>query len=253
MPKKTPNQKTAKTPAHVAVIMDGNGRWAARRGLPRVMGHRQGAQAVRRVIEAAADLGVQYITLFGFSSENWGRPAPEVQELMGLLRTYLRSNTAELHENDIRMKVIGDRRAFDPDIVALIENAERLTADNTRLTVIIALNYGGRLDIAQAVHRLTADWFVAGRKPDLKEVEERFAGFLMTAGIPDPDILIRTSGEQRISNFLLWQCAYTELVFTETLWPDFDREDLEAALVEYGRRDRRFGALSHSQTTTAKT
>lgn len=232
------------TPRHVAIIMDGNGRWASGRGLPRTAGHRQGAEAARKVTKAAAELGIRYLTLFGFSSENWSRPESEIRDLMNLLRYYLRAETAELHKNGARLRVIGDRKAFDEDIVKLIENAEALTAANTGITVIIALNYGGRNDILNAVLRLHNE--NPGRALDMKALEAAFPGFLMTVGIPDPDLMIRTSGEQRISNFLLWQCAYTELVFTQTLWPDFSKEDLQAALAEYAGRERRFGALKQA-------
>jgi undecaprenyl diphosphate synthase len=221
-------------PAHVAIIMDGNGRWAKARGLPRIAGHRRGAESVRRAITAAADLGISYLTLFGFSSENWKRPSDEIKDLMGLLRHYLRGEIAELHKQGVRMLVIGDRARLAPDIVTLIDNAEKLTRDNKRLTLIIALSYGGRDDIA------------AGRL-QAKDIDEaRLTSSLFTAGIPDPDLLIRTSGEQRISNFLLWQSAYTELVFTDTLWPDFGRADLEKAISDYHGRERRYGASAGS-------
>ena len=226
-------------PKHVAIIMDGNGRWAQRRGLPRTVGHKQGAEAVRRVVRAAADLGIEYVTLFGFSSENWSRPESEVDDLMKLLRHYLRSETAELHKNGARLKVIGDRSRFDDDIVDLIDNAEALTAENEKITLVIALNYGGRDDILRAAYQARGD--------DFDAFAASFESGLSTAGIPDPDILVRTSGEQRISNFLLWQCAYAELVFTDTLWPDFGHQDLEAALEEYAGRERRFGGLKQAE------
>ncbi len=229
-------------PKHVAIIMDGNGRWAKQRGLPRVLGHKQGAEAARNVVTAAAELGIEYLTLFGFSSENWKRPEDEVFELMKLLRYYLRSETAELHKNGARLKVIGDRAGLDADIVQLIENAESLTALNEKITLVIALNYGGRNEIMNAAYRMAKEFAARGMEPTLKGVEKNFPDYLMTAGIPDPDLLIRTSGEQRISNFLLWQCAYAEMVFIDTLWPDFSKQDLEAALAEYGARERRFGA-----------
>ncbi|MCC6597380.1 MAG: isoprenyl transferase [Alphaproteobacteria bacterium] len=229
---------------HVAIIMDGNGRWAAKRTLPRTAGHKQGAEAARKVTKAAAELGIRYLTLFGFSSENWNRPESEIRDLMNLLRYYLRAETAELHKNGARLRVIGDRRAFDPDILKLIENAETLTEDNAGITVIIALNYGGRNDILSAVQRLHHAHL--GQKLDMETIEAQFPGFLMTAGIPEPDLMIRTSGEIRISNFLLWQCAYTEFIFTQTLWPDFSKDDLRAALEEFSARDRRFGALKQS-------
>ena len=227
-------------PAHVAIIMDGNGRWAKARGLPRIAGHRRGAEAVRRTIVAATELGIAYLTLFGFSSENWKRPTGEIDELMALLRVYLRGEIAELHRNGVRVRIIGDRARLAPDIVTLILNAEELTRNNTGLTLIVALSYGGRHDIVQAAQRLAAG-AVAGRlKPEAID-ESRFGGYLFTAGIPDADLLIRTSGEQRISNFLLWQTAYTELVFVDTLWPDFGGSDLEKAVREFHGRDRRYG------------
>lgn len=228
-------------PKHVAVIMDGNGRWAKARGLPRTAGHKQGAEAAREVVENAAELGIEYITLFGFSAENWSRPKGEVKDLMNLLRFYLRSETAELHKRGARLRVIGDRAGLDNDIVKLIENAEALTKDNESITAVIALNYGGRQDILHAVKRLHDAHL--GEELAFETIEAQFPGFLMTQGIPDPDLMIRTSGETRISNFLLWQCAYTEFVFTDTLWPDFGREELEAAVIEFGARDRRFGAV----------
>jgi undecaprenyl diphosphate synthase len=227
--------------------MDGNGRWAAGRGLPRTAGHKQGIESVRRVVKVAAELKIEYLTLFGFSSENWNRPAEEVGELMRLLRFYLRSETAELHKNGVQLKVIGDRSAFDEDIVQLIENAESLTALNDKITLVIALNYGGRNEILNAAYRMAHDFAVRGIDPSFGQVEKNFSNYLMTTGVPDPDVLIRTSGEQRISNFLLWQCAYTEMIFTPTLWPDFDKQDLEAALAEYAGRDRRFGALTQAK------
>ena len=237
-----------KIPKHVAVIMDGNGRWAAGRGLPRTAGHKQGAEAARRIVTAAGELGVEYLTLFGFSSENWVRPQAEIKDLMNLLRYYLRSETAELHKNGARLRVIGDRMGLDADIVRLIEHAEKLTEDNTKITVVMALNYGGRNDILHAVHRLHLAH--VGQKLEFETIEAQFPGFLMTEGIPDPDLLIRTSGEQRISNFLLWQCAYSEFVFTDTHWPDFDKSDLEDAIAQYAGRDRRYGGVKTSQENT---
>lgn len=227
-------------PAHVAIIMDGNGRWAKMRHLPRVAGHRRGAEAVRRTLVAAVDLGIRYLTLFGFSSENWKRPAGEIDDLMGLLRHYLRGEIAELHQNGVRLRVIGDRTKLPPDIVTLIVNAEDLTAGNDRLNLAIALSYGGRAEIACAARRI-AEAVAAGRLQPAAVDEACFASHLLTDGMPDPDLLIRTSGEQRISNFLLWQAAYAELVFTSKLWPDFDKSDLEEALREYHGRERRYG------------
>ena len=231
---------------HVAIIMDGNGRWAQSRGLPRIAGHRRGAEAVRRTVAAAGELGIPYLTLFGFSSENWNRPLTEVDDLMSLLRHFLRGEIAELHRNRVRLRVIGDRRRLAPDIVAMIENAQALTHDNDGLNLTVALSYGGRAEIAAAVRALAAkaaDGTLAVEAID----EDTIACHLFTADLPDPDLLIRTCGEQRISNFLLWQCAYAELVFTKTLWPDFGRSDLEQAIADYGCRERRYGARAGSR------
>ncbi len=228
-------------PRHVAIIMDGNGRWAKARGLPRVAGHRRGADAVRRTLVAAGELGIPYLTLFGFSSENWKRPPDEVDSLMGLLRHYLRSEIAELHSHGVRLRVIGDRARFAADIAAMIRNAEALTSDNDRINLTIALSYGGRAEIVAAARAIAAE--VMEGKLMLDGVDEAAIGkHLFTSELPEPDLLIRTSGEQRISNFLLWQCAYAELVFTKTLWPDFGRADLEQAVADYGGRERRYGA-----------
>ena len=234
-------------PQHVAIIMDGNGRWAHKRGLPRSIGHKKGAESAKTIVKHAANCGIKYLTLFGFSSENWNRPEDEIQELMKLLRHYLRSQTAEFHNNNARLSVIGDREAFDSDIIELIENAENLTKDNDGIHVIIALNYGGRNDIAQATQSMIKKSIEEGNVPSIKEIQQNFVQNLLTRDIPDPDLLIRTSGEQRISNFLLWQCAYTEMVFSPTLWPDFDESDLNDALDEYASRDRRFGAVKISE------
>jgi undecaprenyl diphosphate synthase len=230
-------------PIHVAIIMDGNGRWARARGLPRVAGHRRGAESVRRAITAAAELGIRYLTLFGFSSENWKRPSAEVDDLMGLLRHYLRGEIAELHKNGVRLRVIGDRTKLAPDIVTLIDNAEAMTRDNAGLTLIVALSYGSRAELtaaARAIAQSVRDGRLSSDAIDEALVERH----LTTAGIPDPDLLIRTSGEKRLSNFLLWQSAYTELVFMDTLWPDFTKQDLEEAIREFQRRERRYGASS---------
>jgi undecaprenyl diphosphate synthase len=228
-------------PVHVAIIMDGNGRWAAAHGLPRTSGHRQGAEAVRRAVEASIELGIGHLTLFGFSSENWKRPESEIRDLMSLLERYLRSEIAELHKNNVRLRIIGDRTVFAPDVAKLMSEGEALTRANNRLSLTIALNYGGRADIVQAVRR-AAEEVRLGRLDPSDITEERFAGWLLTEGLPDPDLLIRTSGEQRISNFLLWQSAYTEFVFLDILWPDFSKRDLESAITEFGRRERRYGA-----------
>ncbi|MBV9858868.1 MAG: isoprenyl transferase [Alphaproteobacteria bacterium] len=228
-------------PRHVAIIMDGNGRWAQARGLPRIQGHRRGADAVRRTVAAAAEIGLPYLTLFGFSSENWNRPSGEVDDLMTLLRHYLRGEIAELHKNGVRLRVIGERARLSPDIRTLIANAEGLTNENTGITLTVALSYGGRAEIAAAMRSIAAKAVAGLLAPD--DIDEAvIAGHLFTADIPDPDLVIRTSGEQRISNFLLWQCAYAELVFTKTLWPDFARHDLEQAIAEYCGRERRYGA-----------
>jgi undecaprenyl diphosphate synthase len=233
-------------PRHVAIIMDGNGRWAQARGLPRVAGHRQGADAVRRTLIAAGELGIPYLTMFGFSSENWKRPPDEVDSLMGLLRHYLRSEIAELHRNGVRLRVIGELDRLAADIAAMIRNAEALTQDNDRMNLTIALSYGGRAEIVAAARAIAAE--VMDGKLALDRIDEAAVGrHLFTSELPEPDLLIRTSGEQRISNFLLWQCAYAELVFTKTLWPDFGRADLEQAVADYGGRERRYGASISSR------
>ena len=228
-------------PAHVAIIMDGNGRWAKAHGLPRIAGHRRGAEAVRRTVTAAGEFGIAYLTLFGFSSENWKRPIGEVDDLMGLLRHYLRGEIAELHSKGVRLRVIGERARLPPDIVTLIGNAEGLTAENVGLRLTVALSYGGRAEIVRAARAIARD-VAAGRLAADAVDEAEFARHLLTTDIPDPDLVIRTSGEQRISNFLLWQTAYSELVFTQTLWPDFGKADLEKALRDYHGRERRYGA-----------
>jgi len=227
-------------PVHVAIIMDGNGRWAKLRGLPRTAGHRRGVEAVRETVKAAVDLGIGYLTLYGFSSENWNRPPPEVDDLMGLLRFYLRSEIAELHRQGVRLRSIGDRARLAPDIVRLIEEAEERTRANVKLNLTIALSYGGRNEILRAVQMIAAD-VAAGRLAASAVDEAALERRLFTLGLPDPDLVIRTSGEQRISNFLLWQSAYSELVFDDCLWPDFGRENLRRAVEEYQRRERRYG------------
>jgi undecaprenyl diphosphate synthase len=221
--------------------MDGNGRWARARGLPRIAGHRSGAEAARRTVAAAAELGIPYLTLFGFSSENWKRPSTEIHDLMALLRHYLRGEIEELQRNGVRLKVIGQIAQLAPDIISMIKHAEAATRDNPRITLTIALSYGGRAEIVAAVRSIAAQ--VAFGKLDPEAVDEEcIARHLFTADIPDPDLLIRTSGEQRISNFLLWQCAYSELVFTKTLWPDFSKHDLDQAIADFCGRERRYGA-----------
>jgi undecaprenyl diphosphate synthase len=233
-------------PGHVAIIMDGNGRWATARGLSRTEGHRKGAEAARAAVEAAKDFGVSFVTLFAFSSENWNRPADEVADLMGLLGYYLKKETAELHKTGARLLVIGDRGRLPIDIVKLIENAESLTRNNSKITVVLALSYGGRQDILFAAREL-ARKARAGEIDPEKMDEDSFSHYLMTDGIPDPDLMIRTSGESRISNFLMWQLAYAELYFTDTLWPDFSKKEMEKAIAFYNSRDRRYGGISQSQ------
>ena len=226
-------------PRHVAIIMDGNGRWARARLLPRIAGHRRGVEAVRATVENCAKRGVEYLTLFAFSSENWRRPAEEVALLMQLFQAALTSEVERLHRNGIRLKVVGDTRRFDAKIRALIEQGERLTARNDRLTLTIAANYGGRWDLLQAMNRFLKE------HPTREALDEQsLAPYLAMSYAPEPDLFIRTGGEQRISNFLLWQLAYTELYFTETLWPDFDEAALDQAIASYRARERRFGRTS---------
>ena len=229
-------------PRHVAIIMDGNGRWAKARGLPRVAGHRRGADAVKRVVRGAGELGIPCLTLFAFSTENWTRPADEVSDLMDLLRHYLRHELEELRKNGAKLRVVGNRDGLAADIVRDIADAEAVTRANTRIDVNICINYGARDEILRATRRLAAQ-VAAGELSADRIDEARFERELLTAGIPDPDLLIRTSGEQRISNFLLWQAAYAELVFVDTLWPDFGKEHLEQAIAEFRKRERRYGGV----------
>lgn len=230
-------------PRHVAIIMDGNRRWAARRHLPRQLGHRQGVEAVRVITRAAGEMGIRYLTLYGFSSENWNRPADEVSDLMGLLKLFIRRDLAELHQNGIQVRIIGGREDLEADIVSLIEEAETLTRANDRLKLTIAFNYGGQNEITSAVRRIARE-VKAGRIDPEAITQEMVSAHLDTAGVPDPDLIIRTSGEKRLSNFLLWQSAYAELVFTDVLWPDFTPERLKESIAEYNLRDRRFGAVA---------
>jgi len=228
-------------PRHIAVIMDGNGRWAKRRHLPRFAGHKRGVEAVRGTVQACAERGVKFLTLFAFSSENWRRPAEEVALLMQLFHLALTSEVEKLHRNGIRLRVVGDLARFDERMRALIAQAERTTAGNTRLTLTVAANYGGRWDILQALGRLLREHPEAAHAP----IEEaQIAPYLTMSYAPEPDLFVRTGGEQRVSNFLLWQLAYTELYFTQTLWPDFDAAALDAAIASYARRERRFGRTS---------
>jgi undecaprenyl diphosphate synthase len=230
-------------PRHVAIIMDGNGRWAKARGLPRSAGHTRGAEAVRATIKGAQALGISYLTLYGFSLENWKRPLGEINDLMSLLRLYLRKEIGELASNGVRIKFIGDRTRLAPDIVKLMDDAEARTESNTSLYVVVAMSYGSRQEITAAARGL-AEQVAAGALSPADIDESMLESRLFTAGVPDPDLVIRTSGEKRISNFLLWQLAYAELVFLDTLWPDFGREELEKAVREFHRRERRYGATA---------
>jgi undecaprenyl diphosphate synthase len=230
-------------PAHVAIIMDGNGRWAQMRGLPRAEGHRKGLEALRRTVHNAADLGIRYLTVFSFSTENWRRPPTEVSFLMGLMKRFVEKDLAELHAANVRVRIIGNRENIGPDIRQLIEHAEEVTRDNQRMVLLIAFNYGSRDEltrVAQALARDVAAGVIAPAAVDERAIADR----LDTAGLPEPDLVIRTSGESRISNFLLWQAAYAEFVFTPVLWPDFDKRALEDALVAYSGRERKFGGLT---------
>jgi undecaprenyl diphosphate synthase len=230
-------------PRHVAIIMDGNGRWAAARSLPRAEGHRRGVEALRKTVRAAGEIGIEYLTIFSFSSENWSRPASEIRDLMGLLRRFIRNDLAELHQNGVKVRVIGERNDLDPDIRRLLEEAEELTRDNQNLTLVVAFNYGGRQEIARAAARIASD-VAAGKIAPEAITADLITSRLDAPDIPDPDLLIRTSGEQRLSNFLLWQSAYSELVFVPIYWPDFDRAALEEAVAVYRQRERRFGGLA---------
>jgi undecaprenyl diphosphate synthase len=238
-----PDNLTERAPAHVAIIMDGNGRWAARRGLPRIEGHRRGVEAVRRAVRSATELGIRYLTIYSFSTENWRRPAQEVADLMGLLKRFIRHDLAELHANNIRVRIIGDRQVLTADIRALLQEAEDLTKDNGGLTLVVAFNYGGRQEIVRAVRALARqvrDGLLDPETIDAGMIERA----LDTDGIPDPDLVIRTSGEQRLSNFLPWQSAYSEFVFLPDFWPDFDLATFKAAVDQYVGRERRFGGLN---------
>lgn len=232
--------KVADVPRHIAIIMDGNGRWAKRRFMPRVAGHKRGVETVRAMVRACIARGVEYLTLFAFSSENWRRPADEVSFLMNLFISALQGEIGKLHANGVRLKVVGDLAAFEPRLVALIREGEAKTANNSRLTLTIAANYGGRWDILQAMNHLA----LAHPEKSGSFGEADLAPHLMMAYAPEPDLFIRTGGEQRISNFLLWQLAYSEFHFTEILWPDFDDAALDAAIISYRRRERRFGRTS---------
>ena len=229
-------------PRHVAIIMDGNGRWAARRGLPRSAGHKAGVDALRRAVKAAADFGIEYLTIYSFSSENWSRPAAEVSFLLDLLRRFIRQDVAELHHSGVKIKIVGSRDDLEPGIVSLLDDAERLTKENSKLNLVVAFNYGSRQEISCAMSAI-ARKIESGEISTADISPELISQNLDTAGIPDPDLLIRTGGEQRISNFLLWQCAYTEFVFVDEFWPDFTSEIFARALAEFRLRDRRFGGI----------
>lgn len=237
-------------PRHIAIVMDGNGRWARRRFLPRTAGHREGAKTVRQIVKACGERGIEVLTLFAFSSENWRRPRPEVEVLMNLFLTTLRREIRRLHAANVRMRFIGDRSAFSPVLQDYIAQAEQRTVANTGLNLVIAANYGGRWDIAQACRRV-AEEAAAGRLPPNDVNVDLVHQYTSLADLPEPDLFIRTGGEQRISNFLLWQLAYTELYFTDRLWPDFDVEDLDAACAAFASRQRRFGQTSEQVTGVA--
>jgi undecaprenyl diphosphate synthase len=230
-------------PRHVAIIMDGNGRWAAARGLPRIEGHRRGVEALRKTVRAAGELGISVLTIFSFSSENWSRPQSEIRDLLALLRRFIRNDLAELHKSNVRVRVIGEREDLPADIRGLLEEAEDLTKHNDGLMLVVAFNYGARQEIARAARRLAVE-VREGRLSADDITPELLARHLDQPHLPDPDVIIRTSGEQRLSNFLLWQAAYSELVFLPIYWPDFDRTALESAIAEYRRRERRFGGLT---------
>jgi undecaprenyl diphosphate synthase len=241
-PPTAPTRERGRIPRHVAIIMDGNGRWAKNRLLPREAGHVKGISSVRKVVRAARALNLQYLTLYAFSTENWRRPESEVRHLMGLFRRYCRADIEKLHAHNVRVRFIGARTGIAPDIAALIESAESLTANNTALNLSFAFNYGSREELAEAARRLASA--AANGEIDPESITPAMLGNAMqSAGIPDADLVIRSGGERRLSNFLLWQAAYAELVFTDKLWPDFDAADLEAALAEFARRERRFGGV----------
>ena len=234
-------------PRHIAIIMDGNGRWAKQRGLPRAAGHRMGVEAVRRTVRAAIECGIPYLTIYSFSSENWSRPAAEVDDLMGLIKRFIKRDLAELHRNGVRILVIGERDNVDPELMAMIDDGRALTANNTALTLIVAFNYGSRAEIARAARRLAARAVAGEIRPEDIDTAA-IDGEVDTRDVPDPDLLVRTSGELRLSNFLLWQAAYSEFVFLDCFWPDFGREQLEQAIGQYRSRERRFGGILQRPT-----
>ncbi len=240
-------ENTMRIPEHVAMILDGNGRWAKKRGLPRQMGHKKGCETLEQVVEDAARIGIRYLTVYGFSTENWKRPEAEVGALMQLFRFYAKRLLKIAKEHDVRVKMIGERNRFAPDLIAAINSLEEETKDAKGMTFIIAVNYGGRDEITRAVRRVMEDAKAGKLSPE--EMDETvFSSYLDTAGIPDPDLLIRTSGELRFSNYLLWQLAYTELYVTDCLWPDFNKEELLKAIETFNGRDRRYGGVSQKET-----
>ena len=230
-------------PRHVAIIMDGNGRWAEQRGLPRSYGHKKGVETVREIVRLSGELGIEYLTLFSFSSENWSRPQSEITELFSLLRKFIRRDLAELHENAVRIQVIGARERVPEDVLKLLDEAVGLTQSNKGQTLVIAFNYGARAEIVESAKKL-ASKIASGELQSENIDEDMFSQNLYTAGLPDPDLLIRTSGEVRVSNFLLWQCAYTEMVFTDCLWPDFNAAEYANCIEKYCNRTRRYGGLA---------
>ncbi len=234
------NVTTKSVPAHLAIIMDGNGRWAQKRGLPRAMGHKKGAETVKEITRACGELGIKYLTLYAFSTENWQRSPEEVATLMGLLRDYLKSDLKEIQKNGVRIRFIGERYMLDSDITEQMEKLEKETAANDKMTLCIALSYGSRQEIVAAARKIAALAKAGQISPE--DIDQKmFSDMLYTREIPDPDLILRTSGEQRVSNYLLWQLAYAELFFTPTLWPDFTKAELEAVLTDYSNRERRYG------------
>lgn len=233
-------------PRHIAIIMDGNGRWARARGLPRIAGHKAGMETLHRIVRHSSRMGLEWLTVFAFSSENWSRPAEEVSHLMGLLKLFIKRDLAELNAQNVRIHIIGDRNGVPKDIVALLDNAEQMTSHNTGLNLVVAFNYGGRSEITRAVQKIVQN--ISQGKITADQINEtNIADYLDTFNMPDPDLIIRTSGEQRLSNFLLWQSAYSELYFAPCYWPDFNESALDAAVMEFGSRDRRFGAINEKK------
>lgn len=249
-PPASTNSAPSDGPLHVAIIMDGNGRWARRRGLPRALGHRAGVAALRRTVEGAVELGLERLTVFGFSTENWGRPRDEVSELMALMKAYFQSDLARLEREGVRVRIVGRRTDLASDILEIVERSEARTAQNSRFHLQVAFNYGGRADIVDAARKFAAAVAEGRARPD--ELDEAgFGARLSTAGAPEPDLIVRTSGEQRLSNFLLWECAYAELVFQDVYWPDYGPEHLRAAIAEYRSRERRYGRVAADDVLAA--